>query len=202
MNTFLKIIGGLTVASILMFSGPGAWAHCDTVDGPVAKAVHKALETGNVYLVFPYAPASAENELRAAFVQARMVRALGPEARELADRSFLETAIRLHRAGEGASYTGLKAAGQDFGPVIPAAEHAVELGDLSRLKAAIMEEIEHALSERLVHVRETRKSSKEPTTSTDVPAARERVSAELGFVIFAESLREAAHGKSAAHHVD
>jgi hypothetical protein len=65
-----------------------------------------------------------------------------------------------------------------------------------------MEEIEHALSERLVRVRETRQASKEPTTSTGVQAARERVSAELGFVIFAESLREAAHGKGAAHHAD
>jgi hypothetical protein len=200
MRAILKTIGGLVFASGLILSSHSAWAHCDTVDGPVAKAVRKALETGNVYLVLPYAPASAEKELRAAFTQARKVRALSPETRELADRSFLETAIRLHRAGEGAPYTGLKPAGLDFGPVIPAAEQAIESGDLSGLKAALMEEIEHALSERLAHVRETRKASKEPTASAGVPAARERVSAELGFVIFAESLRDAMHGKGAAHH--
>ena len=50
----------------------------------------------------------------------------------LADRAFLETAVRLHRAGEGAAYTGLKPAGLDYGPVIPAAEHAVATGDLVR----------------------------------------------------------------------
>jgi Family of unknown function (DUF6448) len=202
MTNVAKKISYFLAASVLLLAGPNAWAHCDTVDGPVAMAVGKALETGNVYLVLPYASASAEQELHEAFAQARKVRVLGPEARVLADRSFLETAIRLHRAGEGAPYTGLKPAGQDFGPVIPAAEQAVDSGDLSKLRAVLMEEIEHALSERLAHVRETRAAPKEPTTSADVQAARERVGVELGFVIFAESLREAAHGKGAAHHVD
>jgi len=202
MTSFLKAIGGLIVASGLVLGSPSAQAHCDTVDGPVAAAVRKALETGNVYLVLPYAPASAERELHAAFAEARKVRALGPVARDLADRSFLETAVRLHRAGEGAPYTGLKPAGQDFGPVIPAAEHAVETGDLSRLKAVLMKDIEHALEERLAHVREVQKASREPTNAAAVPAARERVTAELAFVIFAETLREAAHGKGADHHAD
>lgn len=202
MKAFLKTIGGLVVASSLLLGSSGARAHCDTVDGPVAAAVRKALETGNVYLVLPYAPVSAEKELQAAFTEARAVRALGPAARELADRSFLETTVRLHRAGEGAPYTGLKPAGQDFGPVIPAAEHAVGTGDLSRLKAALMTEIEHALEERLAHVRELQKASSEPTQAGAVPAARQRVSAELAFVIFAETVREATHGKGADHHVD
>jgi hypothetical protein len=70
----------------------------------------------------------------------------------------METVIRLHRAGEGAVYAGLKPAGIDYGPVIPAAEHAVETGDLAKLKAVLMEEIEHALRERLAHVRELQKA--------------------------------------------
>jgi Family of unknown function (DUF6448) len=200
-NLLTKLKGLMLVWGLLLVA-PNAWAHCDTVDGPVAMAVRKALDTGNVYLVLPYAPASAEKELQEAFAQARKVRGLGPDARALADRSFLETTIRLHRAGEGAPYTGLKPAGQDFGPVIPAAEQAVESGDLTRLKAVLMEEIEHALRERLAHVRETHKASKEPTTSAGVRAARERASAELSFVTFAEALRETAHGKGAAHHAD
>lgn len=197
-----KTIASYLVVSVLLLGESNAWAHCDTLDGPVAKAASKALETGNIYLVLPYAPDSAEKELQEAFAQARKVRVLGSEARALADRSFLETAIRLHRAGEGAAYTGLKPAGLDWGPVIPAAERAVETDDLSQLKAVLMKEIEHALDERLAHVRETRKASKEPTSAAAVPAARERVSAELGFITFAESLREAAQGKGAAHHAD
>jgi hypothetical protein len=114
----------------------------------------------------------------------------------------METVIRLHRAGEGAAYTGLKPAGIDYGPVIPAAEHAVATGDTTKLKAALMEEIEHALHERLAHVRELRKAPLEPQTAAEVPDARERVRAELEFVTFAESIRQAALGKGAEHHAD
>ena len=65
-----------------------------------------------------------------------------------------------------------------------------------------MEEIEHALRDQLAHVRELRKAPLEPKTAAEVPHARERVSAELGFIIFAETLRQAALGKGAEHHVD
>ena len=145
---------------------------------------------------------SAEAEIRAAFVKSRKVRGLGADARELADQAFMETVIRLHRAGEGAIYTGLKPAGIDYGPVIPAAEQAVETGDLAKLKAALMHEIDHALQERLAHVRELQKAPLEPKTDAEVPHSRERVSGELGFITFAESLRQAALGKGAEHHAD
>jgi hypothetical protein len=168
----------------------------------VAKAVQKALENGNVNPVLAYAPATAEVEIRAAFEMSRKVRGLGADARALADQAFMETVIRLHRAGEGAGYTGLKPVGADYGSVIPAAEHAVETGDIAKLKAVLIEEIEHALRERLAQVRKLQKASLEPKTAAEVPHARERVSAELGFVTFAETLRQAALGKGAEHHVD
>ena len=46
---------------------------------------------------------------------------------------FFETLVRLHRAGEGAPYTGLKPAGRDLGPAIPAADRALETGDVEPL---------------------------------------------------------------------
>ena len=191
------------VAAGLLFGMQNAHAHCDSLDGPVAKAVQKSLEDGNVNPVMAYAPAAAEAEIRTAFEKSRKVRALGADARALADQAFMETVIRLHRAGEGAAYTGLKPAGADYGPVIPAAEHAVETGDLTKLKTVLVEEIEHALRERLEHVQELqKKASLEPKTAAEVPHARERISAELGFITFAEVLRQAAHGKGAEHHVD
>ena len=186
----------------LMLSAPRAQAHCDSLDGPVAKAVQKALETGNVNPVLAYAPAAAETEIRAAFDKSRKVRNVNADVRALADLAFMETVIRLHRAGEGAAYTGLKPPGADYGPVIPAAEHAVETGDLTKLRQVLNEEIEHALRERLAHVRALQKASLEPTTANEVPHARERVSAELGFVTFAETVRQAVHGKGGEHHVD
>lgn len=59
----------------------------------------------------------------------------------------------------------------------------------------LVEEIEHALHERLAHAREGRQASKEPRTADQVEAARQRVSAEFTFVGFVESLRQAAHGE-------
>jgi hypothetical protein len=198
----LKVLSCLAAACVLALGATGARAHCDAVDGPVANAARKALETGNVNLVLPYAPASAEEELTATFTEARKVRSLGPEARQLADRAFLETAIRLHRDGEGAAYTGLKPAGLDYGPVVPAAERALETGNLEPVRSVLLEVIDHALGERLAHVRELRAAPVEPRSYGEVAAARARISAELGFVTFAEGLRQAALGKSAAHHED
>lgn len=198
----MKIMTVALIAAALLIGSQDVQAHCDSLDGPVAKAVQKALETGNVNPVLAYAPATAEAEIRTAFDKSRKVRSLGVDARALADQAFMETVIRLHRAGEGAPYTGLKPAGIDYGPVIPAADHAVQTGDLAKLKAVLSEEIEHALRERLAHVRELQKVPLEPKTAAEVPAARERVSAELGFVTFAESLHQAALGKGAEQHVD
>jgi hypothetical protein len=198
----VKLLIAAIIAAGLTFGAQSAQAHCDSLDGPVAKAVQKALETGNINPVLAYAPATAEVEIRAAFEKSRKVRGLSPDARALADEAFLGTVVRLHRAGEGAAYTGLKPAGIDYGPVIPAAEHAVETGDVTKLKSVLSEVIEHALRERLARVRQLQKATLEPKTAAEVLAARERVSAELGFVIFAESLRQAALGKGAEHHAD
>jgi len=200
--TKFKTLIAVAVAAGMLLSSQSAQAHCDSVDGPVAKAVQKALDNGNLNPVLAYAPATAEAEIRVAFEKSRKVRGLGTDVRTLADQAFMETVIRLHRAGEGAPYTGLKPAGLDYGPVIPAAEHAVETGDLAKLKAVLMEKVEHALSERLAHVRELKKAPLEPKTAAEVPHSRERVSAELGFVTFAESLHQAALGKGAEHHAD
>ena len=198
----IKIWSGLLLAAWLSLGAPAAWAHCDSVDGPVAKAVQNALETGNLNLVLPFSPPSAETELKATFAEARKVRQLDPDARKLADRLFLETAIRLHRAGEGAAFTGVKPAGIDYGPMIPAAERALETGDLQSIKTVLLKNIDHVLGERLGHVRELRKVSAEPANYDQVAAARARISAELGFITFAEGLRQVVLGKTPAHHED
>jgi hypothetical protein len=188
-------------AAALALTMTDAMAHCDAVDGPVAKAAEKALTTGNVHLILPYAPASAERELQAAFALARKVRGLSADARQLADRAFMETAVRLHREGEGAPYTGLKPSG-DHGRVIPAAEAAIISGKAGALSALIAADLEHALDERLRHARELRAAPAEAKTASDVAAARRRISAELEFVAFAEGLRQAAAGALPGHHAE
>jgi len=194
MTKIKMLTASVLAAGLLMGSQGAAQAHCDSIDGPVAAAAQKALDSGNVNLALPYAPAAAEGEIKAAFAQSLKVRGLGPEARALADRAFIETTVRLHRAGEGAAYTGLKPAGIDYGPAIPAAERAIASGDLALVKAMLVEEVEHGLHARFAATRATQKATKEPKTAEGVAAARQRVSAELGFVAFVEGLRQAAHG--------
>jgi hypothetical protein len=102
---------------------------CDTLDGPVVKAATSALEKGNIKLILPYLPEEGEEELRKAFEKTLRARKQGKEAKDVADYWFFETAVRLHRAGEGADYTGLKPAGLDWGPMVPRAEKSIEKGD-------------------------------------------------------------------------
>lgn len=103
--------------------------HCDTMDGPVVSACKKALEMMDVNYVLPFVPETAEKELSRSFNKTLRARKLGEDAAEVADLWFFETAVRLHREGEGAPYTGLKPAGLDWGPVVPRAEADIEKGD-------------------------------------------------------------------------
>lgn len=196
----LRRFGAVAAAAVSITLPTAALAHCDAVDGPVAQAAQRALESGNVNLALPYAPASAESEIRARFREASKVRTLGGEARALADRSFMETVVRLHREGEGAAFEGLKPAGIAHGPAIPAAEAAVRSGDLSKIKTVLSHDLEAALEQRLKHVREAQTAPAEARTSEDVARVRERVSAELRFVTFAETLHQAAQGVGTVHH--
>jgi hypothetical protein len=61
------------------------------------------------------------------------VRTKGTDARELADMYFFETLVRLHCAGEGEPYTGLKPAGTPIEPIVLAADKALETGSSKEL---------------------------------------------------------------------
>jgi hypothetical protein len=196
MKTLLAVvllIGGLVVAP------QAALAHCDSVDGPVASAAVQALDAKNVNLALVFAPVEAEGEITAAYEQALAVRTKGPEAKALADRYFMETVVRLHRAGEKAAYTGLKPAGRDFGPAIPAAEKALASGELKPLVELLSHQVEHGLAEHFEHARHAGHGVAAPKTKADVPAARARVSAELGFVGYVEGIYQATKG---GHHAE
>lgn len=153
--------------------------HCDTLDGPVVKAARKALDKGNVNLILPWVAKSGEGEVRELFEEALSVRDQGGKAAELADRWFFENVVRVHRAGEGAAYTGLKPAGLDWGPVVPRAEKAIaedDAGDVIDFVAGVLRD---ELTDRFEKV-----IASKGYDENDVAAAREYVQAELGFVLF------------------
>ena len=175
-----------------------AFAHCDSVDGPVAGAALRALDARNVNLALPYASAIAEAEITQAFALAQTARGQGAEAKALADRWFMETVVRLHRVGERAPYTGLKPAGTDFGPAIPAAERALASGEAGTLTAMLAQGVQHGLAERFERARAARQAPAEPRTAAEVPHARARVSAEFAFIEYVEGIHQAVKG-GAAH---
>ena len=163
--------------------------HCDTLDGPVVAAARQALEAEDVDRVLPFVPTDGEDEVRAAFDLARKARVQGAEAREVADLYFFDTAVRVHRRGEGAPHTGLKKAGLDVGPVIPLAEQAVASGDPQPLVDFLQCSVGEEARFRLTHVR-----ALQAEAGTGLPAARAYTSAMLGFLVWAHKLWKGATG--------
>jgi hypothetical protein len=157
--------------------------HCDTRDGPVVKAAIRALETGNVNLILIWVPKEAEKELTEAFDKTLRARKQGTDARIVADDWFFETAIRLHRAGEGAPFTGLKPAGLDEGPVVPRAEKAIETGDAEEAIGFVLHTVEKELQQRFRQVMVKKKYNE-----NDVGAGREYVHAFINFVVYSHHL--------------
>jgi hypothetical protein len=187
-----KILTALSVAVALAWSA-SASAHCDTLDGPVVSAGQKALETGNANLFLPWVRKADEAEVRKAFDKARSVRKAGGEAKELADRYFFETLVRVHRAGEGAPYTGLKPAGQ-VEPPVAAADRAIESGKLQPLAKLVSERVEKGL-----HGHYDKVASKKKYNPNDVEAGRAYTAAYVEFVHYAERLYDAAEAPVAHH---
>jgi hypothetical protein len=157
------------------------------MDGPVVKAGQKALETGEVDYALVWVKPEAEAELRAAFKKALEVHKLGGSARELADTYFFETLVRLHRAGEGAPYTGLKPKGTDLGPAIPAADAAIQSGSTSAVVKLLTDATMAGLKQRFDQVSAARQYGVH-----DVAAGRRYVEAYVLYVHYVERLYEAA----------
>jgi hypothetical protein len=172
------------------------FAHCDGLDGPVVKSAQAALDARNFALVAIWVQPQDEPEVRGAFEQTLVVRSLSPQAKELADRFFFETVVRVHRAGEGAPFTGLKPAGRDLGPAIPAADKALEDRSLEPLDTLLTDTMRHGLRQHFHEVVVARTYD-----VADVAAGRDYVRAYVAFVHFVERLYEAS--TTAAHgHVD
>jgi hypothetical protein len=88
-----------------------AWAHCDSLDGPVIQDARLALEKGDSNPVLKWVKKEHEGEIKEAFRLSLAVREKGADAKALAERYFFELLVRIHRAGEGEAFTGLKPAG-------------------------------------------------------------------------------------------
>ena len=149
----LSVAGAL---GLLAVTPVRALAHCDGLDGPVVKAAQRALETRNPAFALIWVQEKDEREIQTAFDQTLAVRELSPQAKELADRFFFETLVRLHRAGEGTSFTGLKPAGRDLGPAIPAADEAIRVGSVEPVRRLLIGVLDERLGEQFGATRSNR----------------------------------------------
>ncbi len=157
--------------------------HCDTMDGPLVKAAEIALDMENVNYVLPYISPEDEGELKDAFERTMAVRELSGDAAELADYWFFETAVRLHRKGEGKPYTGLKPAGLDWGPIVSMADRAIKTENIDELMRFLLDFIEEDVKSRFDDV-----ISKKDYDINEVEDARDYVNSMLEFVIYTQSI--------------
>jgi len=97
---------------------------------------------------------------------------------------FLGVKKEFRREGEGAPYTGLKPAGMDLSPAIPAADKAVESGDPRPLLSLIKEKVYGGIHGYYTVARELRAHAKDAAE-----AGCAYVEAYVPYLCFVERLR-------------
>jgi hypothetical protein len=186
----------LVVLAVVTLIWPNlGFAHCDGLDGPVVKAAQRALESGDLNFVLIWVAQSDEAEIKSLFEKTLAVRQLNAQSRELADMYFFETLVRIHRAGEGAPYTGLKPAGRDLGPAIPAADKALETRSLQELLSILTEAMTEGVTDRFKEV-----VANDNFSSDDIEGGRRYVKAYVEFLDYVETLYDTAGNRGETLH--
>lgn len=182
------IVTSLIIFEILFLYSINANAHCDTLDGPVVESARQALVAGDVTPLLKWVPIDDEQLIGTAFQNTMEVRKLGGQAQKLADMYFFETLVRIHRAGEGAAYTGLKP-GAEVDPAIALADKALENGSVDKLVGVLTDATAMGIRDRFRRALETRKHAHE-----SVAAGREFVEAYVVFTHYVEGLHTSVKG--------
>ena len=183
------------LASVLLALPTLVRAHCDTLDGPVVVDAKAALAKGDITPVLKWIPAKEEAEVRESFAKTIVVRGKGKEAQELADSYFFETLVRVHRASEGAPYTGLKSGGAEEETIV-AADQALFSGKVDGLVKLVVEAVEKGIRQRFEETAERKKHGEH-----DVEHGRAYVASYVEFIHYGERIyQDAVHPPS--HHAE
>jgi len=189
MKTFARVL--LMLGLVTAVSQATAHAHCDALDGPVVKAARAALEAGDVGPVLQWVALEREAEVREAFERTRRVRAAGGDAEALADTWFFETLVRIHRAGEGASFDGLKPAGSAE-PFVLAVDRTLASGSVDELAARMAAHVAAGVRERFARAHEAQAHA-----GHNVEAGRRFVAAYVEYMHYVEGIHRAVAGAGA-----
>lgn len=187
-------LGLVTLAAIFLVSRD-AYAHCDTLDGPVVQDARKAIEAGDVTPVLKWVKPGDEKALRAAFQKLRAVKG---KNREAAERKFFASLVKIHRAGEGAPYTGLKPAGT-VEPAVAEADRALADGSPDALVKLITDDAAAGIRKRYEQAASTYRHKDE-----SVAQGRKFVEAYVEYTHYVERLHRdataaASHGEHGGH---
>jgi hypothetical protein len=183
-----------TAAALNLAAISTASAHCDSMDGPVISEAQVALANGEVTPLLKWVPAHDETTITRAFNQARKVRGVGPDAQQMADQYFFSTLVRVHRASEGAPFTGIKPAG-NIEPAVMAADSALESGSVDELVAKVTTAVERGIRKRYEAAQSARQDA-----DRSVEQGRAFVESYVQYVHYVENIHEAASsGGSHAH---
>ena len=191
-KTLIGFVSVLVSVS-LYFCNNQAFAHCDTLGGPVVQSARIALEKKDVTPVLKWVKKEHEQEIQDLFQKTLKVREKGIEAKDLADHYFFETLVRIHRAGEGAPYSGLKP-GNAVDPAVALADKALEEGSVEKLINILNSAMGDGIRERFQNARKTRNHAND-----SVSAGREFVEAYVTFTHYVEGLHTDIKGKSGHH---
>lgn len=192
--TMKAFIVFMLLGMTLVFYPHIASAHCDTLDGPVVVDARVALEKGDVTSLLKWIQPADEKEIHAAFDNTIKVRRLSAEAKELADMYFFETLVRVHRAGEGEPYTGLKAAGIEMEPGIVAADKSLASGDVAPVVKLLNDAVNTGVKERFEHTVELHKHAND-----SVADGRAFVAAYVEYLHYVERLAADATSNAVEH---
>ncbi len=188
------IFNSFILAGVLL-AAPAVFAHCDTLSGPVVSDAREAIERKEVTPVLKWIRAADEPEIREAFARTIEVRDASPAAASLADEFFFSTLVRVHRAGEGAPFTGLKEGAP--ATIEQAADRALETGDISDLAAELAESLRVQITEKAAATRDLRKHA-----DHNVEAGRAYVAAYVDYVHFVEAAAKLIAADPAAGHAE
>lgn len=175
------IIQVILIALLMITYLQPVYSHCDTMDGPVVSDAKKAIEAHNVNYVLKWVKPDFEKEIKNIYNLVMKVRICSSNAKELAEKYFFETVVRIHRQGEGVPYTGIKSAGTPIDKKIQAADKAIEVGNLEPLKNFVHKEKFPELQNLFNNVMKLKNFD-----VNNVDAGREYVEAYTRFFHFAE----------------
>ncbi len=195
-SRIMKSIGTVAAAAAIIVMMPmTASAHCDTMDGPTVADGYKAIESNNVNYVLKWIQPDYEDEITDIFNLSMKVKDFSPEAKELAEQYFFSELVRMHRAGEGAPFDGLKPSGTTIDEKVLAADKSLVVGNLSPLDGMIEEEKMPELEERFENV-----MALKDFDVNNLEEGREYIEAYVKFFKFAEGEEE--HGAHSAETVE